>query len=71
MKSIVAAVTSVIVALCFALIAALIVSGIIQFFWNMSIPYLFHVPSIGYWQAFSVYILVNLLTKPLSTPTNK
>jgi uncharacterized membrane protein len=72
MKSVIAAITGIILALCLALFGALIMGGIIQYFWNLCIPYIFHVPSISYWQAFSVYILVNILTKPIvSTTTNK
>jgi len=71
MKTIIAAVTSITVALCLTLIAALIMAAVIQFFWNLSVPYLFHAPIIGYWQAFSVYILVNILTKSITTTTSK
>lgn len=52
-------------------LAGFIVAPLVMFAWNYTMPFLFELPVIGYWQAFWLYILSGLLIKSTQTNNNK
>lgn len=51
----------------------LILAWPLKWTWNYSIPHLFNIPSVSYWQAFSLLIVSTLLLKlnPSTSSNNK
>lgn len=39
--------------------------------WNYSMPHIFHLPEVGFWEAFSLNILSGMLIKSSSTSSSK
>lgn len=47
--------------------SGLIVAFPVMWLWNFTLPSIFHLPEIGYWQAFALYYLCGLLFKGITT----
>jgi len=46
--------------------SALILAFFVMWTWNYVIPSVFNLPKIGYWQAFTLYVLSGLLIKTIT-----
>ncbi len=53
-----------------SLIAAFIYAAILMWLWNAIVVGLFSAPIISYWQAFSLYIISNILFNKTNTGGN-
>lgn len=53
-----------------SLIAAFIYAAILMWLWNAIVVGLFSAPIISYWQAFSLYIILNILFNKTNTGGN-
>ena len=49
------------------IILAFVYSGILMWIWNMTIPIIFVLPTISFWQALGIYIISNILFKGTSS----
>jgi heme/copper-type cytochrome/quinol oxidase subunit 4 len=43
----------------------------VKWCWNMTMPHIFGLPTIGYWQAFFLYFLCGILIRHKSTETKE
>lgn len=49
-------------ALAAGVLAFFLLGGLVQWLWNATVPELFGLPPLAYWQAVRLFLLVNLLT---------
>lgn len=49
------------------IILAFVYSGILMWIWNITIPVIFGLPTISFWQALGIYIISNILFKGTSS----
>jgi hypothetical protein len=50
--------------------SGLVLAFLVMWLWNFVMPSIFHLPEIGYWQAFCLYYLCGLLFKGVNVKTD-